>query len=113
MEFVLIFIAGIALGFAAAYFMQRAARAEGRDAFRALSTEALRANNHLLLDLAKNLLGREQEAARHDLEKRTLRIHEVLKPLDEKLTKIETHNQELEKARLTAYEGLKQHLAGL
>lgn len=113
MDFLLVFAAGLALGIGLAVIFFRSLRAQARDSFQALSAEALRANNQVFLDLAKSVLAREQESARGDLEKRALKVNEALKPLDEKLGQMHVHNQELEKARLAAYEGLKQHLGGL
>ncbi|MBI3419776.1 MAG: DNA recombination protein RmuC [Proteobacteria bacterium] len=113
MESILIFILGLALGFGAALLMQKISRAQAKDTFRALSAEALRANNDQFLDLAKNVLAREQEGVRHDLEKRTQHMTDVLKPFQEKLDKLDTHNREMEKLRAGAYEGLREHLSSL
>jgi len=80
------------------------------DSFKALSSEALQANNQSFLELAKANLEKYQEAAKGDLEKRHLSIQELVKPVRESLTKFESKIDELEKNRVGAYEGLKQHL---
>ena len=80
------------------------------DSFKALSSEALQANNQSFLALAKADLEKYQEAARGDMEKRHLSIQELVKPVRESLTKFETKIDELEKTRVGAYEGLRQHL---
>jgi DNA recombination protein RmuC len=113
MEFVLVFIVGLALGFGLSWLVQQTAKSQARDAFKALSAEALRDNNQQFLDLAKIVLKGEQEVARGELEKRSQRIGDVLKPFQEKLDKLDEHNREMEKLRAGAYEGLKQHLSGL
>jgi DNA recombination protein RmuC len=113
MEFVLVFIAGLALGFGAAFVLRKMSNAEARDAFKAISAEALRDNNQQFLDLAKTVLKSEQEVAKGELDKRTQRMGDVLKPFQEKLDKLDEHNREMEKLRAGAYEGLKQHLSGL
>jgi DNA recombination protein RmuC len=80
------------------------------DSFKALSGEALQANNQNFLALAKTHLEKFQEAARGDLDQRHLSIQELVRPVRESLEKFEGKIHELEKTRIGAYEGLRQHL---
>ena len=54
-------------------------------AFKALSAEALEKSNTSFLQLAKETLGKFQEKAKGDLDKRQQSIEEVLKPVKESL----------------------------
>jgi DNA recombination protein RmuC len=89
------------------------AQAELGDAFKALSSEALRSNNTSFLQLAKATLERFQESARGDLERRQQAIGELVRPLAESLDKVDRKIQEIETARATAYGSLSEHLKGL
>ncbi len=76
------------------------------DAFKALSSEALRHNNTSFLELAKSTLEKTQEGARGDLEKRQGAIDALVKPMRESLEKVDAKINDLEKARTGAYEAL-------
>jgi len=80
------------------------------NAFKTLSGEALEANNRRFLDLAKENLAAFQESAKGDLEKRQISIAELMKPVKESLDRFEGKIGEIEKSRVGAYEGLRQHL---
>ena len=54
-------------------------------AFRALSAEALAANNQSFLDLAKTTLGNYQQQAKGDLDTRHQAIQQLVRPLEESL----------------------------
>jgi DNA recombination protein RmuC len=84
-----------------------------REAFAALSAEALRTNNDAFLGLAKTALGEFQQGARGDLEARQKAIEELLKPVRESLGKVDATIQSVEKARAEAYGSLSQHLVSL
>ena len=83
------------------------------DAFKALSSEALKSNNESFLNLARATLEKFQEGARNDLEKRQSAIDQLVKPVRETLQKFDTKIGEIEKARLEAYGGLTQQVRGL
>jgi len=83
------------------------------DAFKALSSEALKGNNQSFLELAKSTLERFQETAKGDLEKRQQAIDQLVKPVKESLEKFDFKIQELEKSRVGAYEGLNQQVKTL
>ncbi len=89
------------------------AKKELENSFKALSTDALRANNQSFLELAQTTLEKFQESAKGDLETRQKAITDILSPVKETLSGVDQKLQELEKVRLTAYEGLKQQVADL
>lgn len=78
--------------------------------FRALSSEALEKNNKNFLDLAKTSLQTFQEGAKGDLEKRQQAIAELLKPVNESLTKLDTGIREIEKERKGDQHSLKEQV---
>jgi DNA recombination protein RmuC len=86
------------------------AQTQLQDAFKALSSEALKSNNQSFIELATQTLNRFQEGAKGDLEKRTQAIDALVKPMRESLDKFDNKIQEIEKARVGAYEGLSQQV---
>ncbi len=89
------------------------AKARFSDAFKALSSEALKQNNSSFLDLARATLEKTQESAKGDLEKRQGAIDALVKPMRESLEKVDTKIHELEKARTGAYEALTSQVRSL
>ncbi|GAB6066823.1 DNA recombination protein RmuC [Methylothermus subterraneus] len=87
-------------------------RAEARlaDTFKALSKDVLEQNNRLFLEQAEQTFLRFQESARHELEKTQGAVEDLVKPIGESLGKVEAAISEVEKARIGAYEALKQQL---
>ena len=83
------------------------------DAFKALSSDALKSNNQAFLDLAKGTLEKFQEGAKNDLEKRQKAVDELVKPIRESLEKVDGKLGEIEKARVGAYSALNEQLKGL
>lgn len=83
------------------------------DAFKALSVEALNANNQSFLNLARETLGRFQEAARGDLDTRQRAIGELVQPLKESLDKVDGKIRDLESARASAYSSLTEQVRHL
>ncbi len=84
-----------------------------REAFQALSADALRSNNESFLKLAKESLEKFQQGAQGDLEKRQLAINQLVNPVKESLQKVDEKIHLLEKARVAAYEGLQEQVRGL
>lgn len=84
-----------------------------RNTFKALSAEALSANNSSFLKLAEAALGKFQEHAKGDLEGRHKAIESLLKPVKEALVGVDQKVQELEKARVGAYETLRHQISDL
>ena len=83
------------------------------DTFRALSSEALEANNQSFLKLAEENLGKFQTAAQGDLSLKQQAIEEVVQPLKSSLTKVETYLQSLEGQRVSAYAQLTEQISAL
>jgi DNA recombination protein RmuC len=83
------------------------------DAFKALSSEALKSNNQSFLQLAKATLETFQQGAKSDLEARQKAVDELVKPLRETLEKVDGKIGELEKARVAAYAALNEQVRGL
>ncbi|MFW6355005.1 MAG: DNA recombination protein RmuC, partial [Verrucomicrobiota bacterium] len=81
--------------------------------FKALSADALKASNTQFLELARETLGTFQEGAQGDLSKRQEAIHNLVKPLQEALQKVDGKIGEIEKAREGAYAGLREQLRSL
>ncbi len=77
-----------------------------KDAFRLLSSEALRTNNQSFLQLAQATLAQFQEGARAELEQRQKAIDALVQPLSSRL-------ELLEKARVDAYASLRESLTTL
>ncbi|HPW56061.1 MAG: DNA recombination protein RmuC [Thermoanaerobaculaceae bacterium] len=96
---------------------QRALLAEARaklaDAFKALSAEALQANNQQFLDLAKAALGSFQAEARGELEGRQQAIEALVAPIRESLGRVDEQIQAMEQARQHAYGALGAQVQAL
>jgi DNA recombination protein RmuC len=84
-----------------------------REAFQALSAEALRSNNQSFLDLAKTALGEFQKTAVTDLEGRQKAIDDLVKPIRESLSKVDARLYEVEKERVGAYTSLSEQVKSL
>jgi len=93
--------------------LMRQAEATFRDAFRALSADALRSNNEQFLALATTSLERIRLATNHDLDARQKSIDALVKPVQESLAKVDGRLGELEKARIDAQSRLTEQLRGL
>ncbi|MDR1910648.1 MAG: DNA recombination protein RmuC [Holosporales bacterium] len=81
--------------------------------FKALSADALSSNAQSFLTLAQEVLSRFQEGAKNDLTTREKTIEALVAPIKTALETVAGHVQALEKARVGAYEGLKQQLSDL
>lgn len=84
-----------------------------REAFEALSAEALRKNNQTFLDLAQSTMAQFQKTAATDLETRQGAIADLLKPVGATLEKFETAVQAIEKERVGSYAALREQLGSL
>jgi DNA recombination protein RmuC len=83
------------------------------DAFKALSSEALKSNNQAFLHLAKAALEKFQESARGDLDARRQAVDDLVRPLKESLERVDGKLGEIEKARISAYSALDEQLKTL
>lgn len=103
-------VAGVALGaFGSAVWL----RSRLTDTFKALSADALRESNESFLNLANERLGTLQEKAHGDLQLREQKIAELVRPLQESLSKVDQKIHTLEQNRLSAYASLEQHLQSM
>ncbi|MCK6481389.1 MAG: DNA recombination protein RmuC, partial [Planctomycetes bacterium] len=84
-----------------------------REAFQALSAEALRHSTQAFLDLAGSRFEGMQAAARKDLESRQAAIDETLKPIRDSLRSVDAAIQGVEKARAEAYGALREQVTAL
>jgi DNA recombination protein RmuC len=87
-----------------------------REAFAALSADALRQNSSSFLDLAKASLGEFQRGAAGDLAQRQQAVGALVQPLKDVVERVETRLQQVERERLTAHAALGeqiQQLAGV
>ncbi|MFQ5543826.1 MAG: DNA recombination protein RmuC [Nitrospiria bacterium] len=89
------------------------AREQLSNAFKALSAEALKSNNRAFIEFAQTAFSKLQEGADGDLEKRQQAIEQMMKPVQECLSKFGTKINEIEKERVGAYEGLNQQVKSL
>jgi len=83
------------------------------DTFKALSSEALQANNQSFLELANARMGEFQTAATGDLALKQQAVADVVKPLQTSLTKVETFLQTIEGQRVSAYSKLTEQISAL
>ena len=89
------------------------AEARLREAFSALSSDALKQNNESFLQLARTSLGEFQTTASMDLDGRHKAIETLVLPLRESLTKVDSKLQEVERGRATSQAQLSEQLRSL
>lgn len=81
--------------------------------FKALSAEALKANNQSFVEMANLNLQRFQELASKDLQSRQETIQSMVDPLKQSLVNVNEKIETLEKARVGAYVGLTEQIKTL
>ena len=84
-----------------------------RDAFSALSSEALKRNTESFLQLARTSLGEFQKNATMDLEVRQKAIDLLVQPLRESLKNVDTKLNEVERGRASSQAQLSEQLRSL
>ena len=89
------------------------AEAKLRDAFSALSSEALRENSESFLRLARTSLGEFQKSATMDLDGRHKAIDSLIQPLRESLTKVDAKLVDVDRGRATSQAQLSEQLRSL
>ncbi|HXW05178.1 MAG TPA: DNA recombination protein RmuC [Vicinamibacterales bacterium] len=91
----------------------REAESKLREAFAALSSEALRQNNQSFLALARTSLAEFQQTARLDLDGRQKAIEELLAPVRESLSRVDDRLQTVEQNRVGTQSALTEQLRAL
>jgi DNA recombination protein RmuC len=89
------------------------AEARMREAFSALSADALRQNNQSFLELARTSLGEFQQTARVELAGRQKAIEELVQPLKESLTLVDGKLQQVEQNRIGTHSAIAEQLKSL
>lgn len=84
-----------------------------KDAFQALSAEALKQNNQSFLDLASAKLGEYQQVAVGDLDARQKAITELVRPIEESIGRMSLALTDVEKTRVGAYESIRQQMESM
>ncbi|PWV51624.1 DNA recombination protein RmuC [Chitinophaga sp. S165] len=84
-----------------------------KDAFNALSAEALKHNNSSFVALAKSTLETQMTDAKGDLEKRQQAIDALVKPLSETLHRFDENMRQLESNRQQQYGQINQFILGV
>lgn len=83
------------------------------DAFRALSSEALKSNNQSFLELARSTMERFHDGAKSDLALRQKAIDSIVVPVKETLQKVDVKLQDMEKIRSEAYGKITEQVESL
>lgn len=91
----------------------KTAEARLSDAFNAVAAEALKNNNQSFLVLARQSLETAQQQAKGDLEKRQQAINQLVSPVKEALTKLDSQVSQIEKERIGAYRELSAQVKNL
>ena len=81
------------------------------NAFKSLSSEALRQNNQSFIELARASLGEFQQVAKGDLEKRQQAIDALVAPVKQSLDKVDEKIVALERVREQAYGEIRQQFS--
>lgn len=90
-----------------------AAQQKLSDSFKALSADALKNSAQSFLELATARFDKLQESAKGDLQLRQRAIDEMVKPLQETLSKVNHKNQEIEKSIAASNASLTEQLKSL
>lgn len=90
-----------------------AAQQKLSDSFKALSADALKNSTQSFLELATARFEKLQESAKGDLQLRQRAIDELVKPLQETLSKVNHKNQEIEKSIAASNASLTEQLKSL
>lgn len=84
-----------------------------RDAFAALSADALKQNTESFLQLARTQLGEFQKSATMDLDGRQKAIDALVEPLRESLTRVDAKLNDVERGRASSQAQLSEQLRSL
>ncbi|MBU0993701.1 MAG: DNA recombination protein RmuC [Proteobacteria bacterium] len=83
------------------------------DTFTALSSSALKENNRSFMELALSSFSKYMDAARHDLNVKSIEVKEIVKPVRDALERYDKHVQIMELEREKAYGTLTQQIFAL
>jgi DNA recombination protein RmuC len=89
------------------------AQAQLREAFGALSAEALRTNNESFMQLAESRFGQVSAAASGELSQRQQAIEGLVAPLRETLGKVQTQLGEAERTRAGSHAALQEQIGAM
>jgi DNA recombination protein RmuC len=92
---------------------ERQAEGRLREAFGALSAEALRQNNRSFLELADAKLREAQRSAASELELRRRAVDDLVRPLTAALERVDGKIREVEKERAASYAGLVEQVKAM
>jgi DNA recombination protein RmuC len=109
-------LTGLAIGAVTVGLVMRSSRAADaslRDAFAALSADALRANNDQFLQLARTKLGEVQSQAAGELATRQQAISAMVQPITDTLKRFDAQIQDVERQRVGAHARLDEQLRSL
>ena len=84
-----------------------------QNAFKALAADALKNNNSSFLQIAQETLKRFQSEAKGDLDARQKAVADLVSPVRDSLSKMDTQIQQMEIARGEAYGDLKAQVQSL
>jgi DNA recombination protein RmuC len=91
----------------------RETRAELENAFKALSSDALRQNNESFLQLARQQLEQLQQRGSSELDRRSHAVEQLVAPIRDSLARVDTQIRTLEEARRQAYGSLVEQVRSL
>lgn len=83
------------------------------ESFKALSSDALRANNEVFLQLASSKLDHLHHGMKTDMEARHLSIDQALKPLKESLEKVDKNHQDLRSTLAVTHTSFQEQVKSL
>lgn len=110
-------LVGVAIGAVVGWFARSkadgSAESKLRDAFQALSAEALQTNNQAFLDLAETRLREARTQATADLDARKQAVEHLLAPLAKTLDQVDREMKESERRRVASSATLIERLAAL
>jgi len=107
----LIFMLGLGVGCVVSYFILRgrvAAQTQMMDTFKALAADTLHQNSSAFLQMAEGKLQQREQAATTTLDKKTVAIDAMIKPVQDTLTTMNAQLQALEVKREGAYRELSE-----
>ncbi|MDD2324808.1 MAG: DNA recombination protein RmuC [Alphaproteobacteria bacterium] len=110
-EFFLFFVTGLLLGGGIVFLFLRGQRTEQArmvETFKALAADTLHQNSATFLQMAEGKLQQREQAATATLDKKTVAIDAMIKPVEETLKAVNTQLQALEVKREGAYRELAE-----